>query len=148
VNPLELPGLQRVQGMIDGSLPRAPITSTMPMRVVAAERGRVTFVARADARHLNPMGGVHGGFMAAVLDSATGTAVQTLLEPGASYSTVDLHVQMLRPVPTDRDLTAEGRVLHASRNVAAAEAELRDAEGALLARATATCVIHRPRPAG
>jgi uncharacterized protein (TIGR00369 family) len=71
-----------------------------------------------------------------------------MLEAGASYSTVDLHVQMLKPVLTDRDLTAEGRVLHASRNVAAAEAELRDAEGTLLAHATATCVIHRPRPAG
>ncbi|HEX5012174.1 MAG TPA: PaaI family thioesterase [Planctomycetota bacterium] len=148
MNPLELPGLERVQRMIDGRLPPAPITDALPMRVLAAERGRVTFTARADARHLNPMGGVHGGFMAAVLDSATGTAVQTTLEPGASYSTVDLHVQMLKPVPTDRDLSAEGRVLHSSRNVAAAEADLRDADGALLARATATCVIHRPRPAG
>ena len=148
MNPLELTGLERVQGLIDGTLPQPSMTETIPMRVVAAEPGRVTFEARADDRHLNPMGGVHGGFMAAVLDSATGCAVQTMLEAGATYSTVDLHVKLLKAVPTGRELTSEGRILHVSRNVATAEADLRDADGALLAHATATCVIHRPRPAG
>jgi uncharacterized protein (TIGR00369 family) len=145
VNPLELTGLQRVQGLIDGTLPRPSMTDTIPMRVVAAERGLVTFKARADSRHLNPMGGVHGGFMAAVLDSATGCAVQTLLDPGVTYSTVDLHVRLLRAVPTDRELTAEGRVLHVSRNLGTAEASLRDDEGTLFAHATAACAILRAR---
>jgi uncharacterized protein (TIGR00369 family) len=145
MNPLELPGLQRVQGLIDGTLPQPSMTQTLPMRAVAAAKGRVTFKARADARHLNPMGTVHGGFAATVLDSATGCAVQTMLEAGSGYSTVDLHVKLIKPVPVDRELTAEAHVLHASRNIGTAVAELRDEDGTLLAHGTATCVIHRPR---
>lgn len=143
--PAGLTGLQLVQGLIDGSVPRPSMTETLPMRAVAASRGAATFKARADARHLNPMGTVHGGFAATVLDSATGCAVHTTLQAGESYGTVDLHVKLLRPLPADRELTAEARVLHVSRNLAMSEGFLRDEDGTLLAHATATCAIFRPR---
>jgi uncharacterized protein (TIGR00369 family) len=145
VNPLELSGLQRMQGMIDGTLPRPSMVQTLPMRPVAVEPGRCTFTARADARHLNPMGSVHGGFAATLLDSATGCAIMSVLEAGASYGTVDLHLKFLRPVPQDVELTAEARVLQVTRNVGFAEGELRGPDGTLLAHATATCAIFRPR---
>ena len=145
MNPLELTGLQRVQGLMDGSLPQPSMTQTLPMHVVAAAPGKVTFRARADARHMNPMGGVHGGFAATVLDSATGCAVLTMLAAGVSYGTVDLHVKLLRPLPPDRELTAEARALQVTRNIGFAEADLRDEQGTLLAHATATCAIFRPR---
>ncbi len=91
------------------------------MRATEAARGHVTFTVRADARHLNPLGGVHGGFAATVLDSVTGCAVHTMLDVGVGYGTVDLNVKMLKAIPLDRDLTAEGRVIHLSRSIGVSE---------------------------
>jgi uncharacterized protein (TIGR00369 family) len=147
VNPLELSGLERMRGMIDGTLPRPSMVQTLPMRPVAVEHGRCTFTARADARHLNPMGAVHGGFAATLLDSATGCSIMSVLEAGASYGTVDLHLKFLRPVPPEVELTAQAWVLQVTRNVGFAEGELRGPDGTLLAHATATCAIFRPRAA-
>lgn len=144
MNPAELTGLELLQAAIDGKLPRASIAQTMGMGRMEVEKGRALAHARADERHLNPLGGVHGGFAATVLDSVTGCAVHTLLEAGESYGTVDLGVKMLRPVPVNTDLTAEARVIHISRTIGVAEGTLRDAAGNLLASASATCVIRRP----
>ncbi len=142
--PLEtMSGLEIMQAMIAGALPQASIAAAIPMRGVAAEYGRVVFEATADDRHLNPLGGVHGGFAATVLDSVTGCAVHTMLEPGASYATVDLNVKMLRPIPTNTPLTGEGRVIHLSKSIGVAEGALRDQAGKLYAHATATCLIIR-----
>ena len=101
------------------------------------------FAVWADARHLTPLGGVHGGFAATVLDSVTGCAVHTMLEAGVGYGTVDLNVKMLRAVPVDRDLTAEARVIHMSRSLGVSEGSIRDDAGVLFAHATATCAILR-----
>ena len=75
------------------------------------------------------MGGVHGGFAATVLDSVTGCAVHSMLEAGISYGTVGLQVKMLRPVPCDQDLVAEGRAIHLSRNIATSESTLKTHDG-------------------
>lgn len=99
------------------------------------------------SHHLNPLGGVHGGFAATVLDSVTGCAVHSMLEAGISYGTVDLQVKMLRPVPRDQDLVAEGRAIHFSTNIATSEGTLKTKDGELLATATATatatCFVKR-----
>jgi uncharacterized protein (TIGR00369 family) len=145
VDPAGLSGLELIQAMVDGRVPHPTMADTVPMRAVEAGPGRVVFRVRADGRHLNPLGGVHGGFTATVLDSVTGCAVHTALDAGVGYGTVDLNVKMLRPIPADRDLTAEGRVIHLSRSLGVAEGSLRDGDGALLAHATATCAILRPR---
>ena len=145
MNPLEMSGLELIQAAADGKLPMATMAETVPMRIVEVSRGRVRFSVRADRRHLNPLGGVHGGFAATVLDSVTGCAVHTTLEAGVGYGTVDLNVKMLRAVPLDIELVAEGSVIHVSRSLGVAEGSLRDAAGTLLAHATCTCaIIRRP----
>ena len=143
MTPLEMSGLELIQAAADGKLPMATMAETVPMRIVEVSRGRVRFSVRADGRHLNPLGGVHGGFAATVLDSVTGCAVHTTLEAGVGYGTVDLNVKMLRAVPLDIELVAEGSVIHVSRSLGVAEGSLRDAAGTLLAHATCTCAIIR-----
>ena len=136
-------GLEIFEAMRDGKLPHPTMADTIPMRVTEARPGYVKFHARADRRHVNPLGGVHGGFAATVLDSVTGCAVHTLLEAGVGIGTIDLNVKMLKAVPLEQDLTAEGKVINISRSLGVSEASLRDAEGTLLAHATATCAILR-----
>ena len=138
-------GLELMQAMLDGTIPAPSIASTIPMQGVAVESGKVVFRARADARHLNPLGAVHGGFAATVMDTVTGCAVHTLLGAGEGYSTIDLNVKMMRPVPRDVDLVADGNVINISRSLAVSEGTLKDAEGKLYAHATATCMLMRGR---
>ena len=136
-------GLELIQAMIRGEIPRPSMATTMSMRLVEADLGRVMFHATATDRHLNPLGMVHGGFLATVMDSATGAAVHTMLEPGDSYGTIDLNVKMLRPVAVGEPLFAEGKVLNVSRSLGVSEATLKNAEGKLFATATASCMIKR-----
>jgi uncharacterized protein (TIGR00369 family) len=143
VNPSEMSGLELVQAMVEGKLAHPSMADTIPMRATEAARGHVKFTVRADKRHLNPLGGVHGGFAATVLDSVTGCAVHTVLDVGVGYGTVDLNVKMLKSIPLDRELMAEGRVIHLSRTIGVSEGSLRDEEGTLFAHATATCAIIR-----
>ncbi|VDC50510.1 PaaI family thioesterase [Brevundimonas mediterranea] len=149
-NPQHAPTLDTVSGMeflragFEGRLPLSSIFETMGMSILELADGHVVFGARADERHLNPMGGVHGGFAATVLDSVTGYAVHTRLEAAVRYATIDLAVKMLRPVPQDVKLIAEARVTHISRSLGVAEGTLRDSDGNLLASGSATCLIRRP----
>ncbi|WP_230674995.1 PaaI family thioesterase, partial [Ralstonia solanacearum] len=144
MHPSQLSGLQLLQAMACGELPRATISDLIPMTMESIDTGAVRFATRADKRHLNPLGGVHGGFAATVLDSVTGCAVHSMLEAGVGYSTVDLNVKMVKAVPVDTPLVAEGRVLHVSRTIGVSEGALKTQDGTLLAHATATCVIRRP----
>jgi uncharacterized protein (TIGR00369 family) len=141
----DMSGLELIQAMCDGTLPHPNICDTIPMRISDVSPGFVKFRVRADSRHMNPLGGVHGGFAATVLDSATGCAVHTMLEPGVGFGTIDLNVKMLRPVPMDQDLIAEGAVIHISKTLGVSAASLKDAEGRMLAHATCTCAIFRPK---
>ena len=136
-------GLDLMRAVVAGQVSPSPMAKTMPMTFVVADPGHIRIIARADARHLNPMGGVHGGFAATVLDSVTGCAVHSVLEAGVSYGTIALQVKMLRPVPQDQDLIAEGSAVHVSRNLATAEGTLKTTDGRLLATATATCFLKR-----
>jgi len=121
--------------------PKLGISSVIPMKIQKVEMGRVTFSARADKRHTNPMGGVHGGFAATVLDSVTGCAVHTMLDAGVGYGTIDLNVKMLRPIPMDKTLIAEGKVLNMSKRLGVSEGVIKDEAGKIYALATATCMI-------
>ncbi|HKP64732.1 MAG TPA: PaaI family thioesterase [Polyangiales bacterium] len=143
MNIAEMTGLELIQALVAGTLPPPSIMETMSMRFGEVKKGCVRFLARADQRHLNPMGGVHGGFAATVLDSVTGCAVHTMLDPGFGYGTVDLNIKMLRPVPRDVELVADSNVLHLSRTLGVSDGTLKTADGKLLAHATATCYIFR-----
>jgi|LNFM01.1.fsa_nt_gb uncharacterized protein (TIGR00369 family) len=141
--PLEMTGLEYFQAMVSGEQPHAEMAKLIPMRFVAAEQGYIRVTARADARHTNPYGPVHGGFAATVLDSAGACAVQAALEAGVGSTTIDLHVKYLRPLPQDTLLIAEARVTNLSRRLGIAEATLKDEAGKLYATASVTCMILR-----
>ena len=138
-----LSGIEILQRVMDGRIPPPSMAATMQMTLVRVEKGLVVFQARAGDKHLNPMGGVHGGFAATVLDSATGCAVHSMLGPGDSYGTVDLNVKMLKPVPVGVVLHAEARVIHCSKRLGVADALLKDEQGCVYAHGTASCLISR-----
>lgn len=144
MNPATLSGLELLEAAARADPPPAAMGQTMGMRLMAVSEGHVLFHAVADERHLNPLGAVHGGFAATLLDSATGCAVHTMLGAGVGYGTVDLAVKMLRPVPRGQTLVAEARVVHVSRTIGVAEGSLKTQDGKLLATGYATCVIQRP----
>ena len=143
-HPKEMTGLEFLQAIVAGHIPRASISETIPMDLFEISNGQASFKVKADQRHLNPLGGVHGGFAATVLDSATGCAVHTTLEAGVGYGTIDLNVKMCRPVPKDTELLAIGSVINSSKNLVISEGKLVDEDGKLYAHATATCMIIRP----
>jgi uncharacterized protein (TIGR00369 family) len=113
------------------------------MKGVEVDSGCIKFSAKADKRHTNPLGGVHGGFAATVLDSVTGCAVHTMLEAGVGYGTLDLNIKMLKAIPIEKELVVEGKVIHLSKKIGVSEGTLKDVEGNLYAHATATCMIYR-----
>jgi uncharacterized protein (TIGR00369 family) len=137
-----------MQAVVDKKIPMPAMAETVPMQCIGAASGTVTFSARADSRHLNRANNVHGGFTATVMDSVTSCALRTVLEAGAGFVTIELNVKLLRPVPRDRDLRAEGKLINASRRLGTAEARLFDDQGKLCAHATATFVLSRPTTAG
>ena len=137
-------GLELLSAMVDGGLPPPSISETIPMKMDVIEKGNVKFIVKADSRHLNPVGGVHGGFAATVLDSVTGCAVHSTLDAGVGFGTVDLNIKMMRPIPINTQLFAVGRVINISRNLAVSEGDIKDAEGKIYAHATCTCSIIRP----
>ncbi len=140
----ELTGLEHLQAIIGGDIAPPSIFDTMGMFDLTATQGAVTLGCQATEKHCNPMGGVHGGFAATVLDSVTGCAVHSMLEAGVSYGTVDLAVKMMRPVPINTPLIAEAKVTHVSRSLGISEGTIRTLDGKLLASGTATCFIKRP----
>ena len=143
MNPKEMTGLQLLQAMCAGKVPAASISETMPMQPYEVTEGSIRFKVKADNRHLNPLGGVHGGFAATVLDSVTGCAVHSMLEAGVGYGTIDLHIKMCRPIPKDQQLLAVGTVINISKNLGISEGKIIDEDGKLYAHATATCMIIR-----
>jgi uncharacterized protein (TIGR00369 family) len=135
-------GLALLQAMRDGDLPAPPILSTVGFELEEVEEGRVVFALEPGEHHYNPIGSVHGGVYATVLDSATGCAVHSVLPAGVGYTSLDLNVKFLRgmTVETGRAV-CEGRVVQRGRRTALAEATLNDARGRLLATATSTCLL-------
>jgi uncharacterized protein (TIGR00369 family) len=129
-----------VESMRDGG--RVGIGALLGMTADTVEEGTVSFSLSTKADFANPLGIVHGGIAATMLDSAMGCAVHTTLGDGEGYSTVDLHVHYTRPIPLDLgEIRATGTVVHRGRRIATAEGKVHDADGRLLAHATTTCLI-------
>lgn len=139
----EMTGLQLLEAMCTGQVPAPSISETIPMLPYHVALGSIHFKAKADQRHLNPLGGVHGGFAATVLDSVTGCAIHTMLEAGVGYGTIDLNIKMCRPIPKEKELIAIGTVINMSKNLGISEGKIVDEDGKLYAHATATCMIIR-----
>jgi uncharacterized protein (TIGR00369 family) len=142
-----LSGLEAMQAMLRGELPYAPIAKTLDFQLVEVGEGRALFQGRPGPAHLNPMGGIHGGWYATLLDSALGCAVHTLMPPGRAYTTAELGVNLVKAIGRDvQRVRAEGKVLHCGRQLATAEARLYGPDGTLYAHATTTCLVFELKP--
>lgn len=135
-------GLEVMQAMQNGEVPHATIGATLNFMPLEIERGRALFQGQPGPEHLNPMGTVHGGWFATVLDSALGCAVHSMLPAGRGYTTAELSVNIVKALtPKAGPVRAEGKVLHCGRQLATAEARLFGADGTLYAHATTTCLV-------
>lgn len=138
----ELAGIDFLRKMLDGELPGPPIASTLGFTLTEVSTGHAVFTAETGEHQYNPIGMVHGGVIATLLDSAAGCAVHTTLDAGIGYTSLDLSIKYLRPVKADSGpLRATGTVISRGRRTALATAELRDAADRLLAHATSSCMI-------
>ena len=135
-------GLQAMQAMLAGEMPFAAIGRTLDFCVVDISEGRAVFQGKPGPQHFNPMGTVHGGWFATLLDSALGCAVHTLMPEGRAYTTAELSVNIVRALTPDvQRVRAEGKVVHCGRQLATAEARLVGPDGKLYAHATTTCLV-------
>lgn len=135
-------GMDFLRAMIDGRVPHPPISATLGFVLHEADEGRAVFLMTPGEEHYNPIGGVHGGVYATLLDSAAGCAVHSTLPLGMTYTSLDLFTRFLRPVTVDTGpIRAVGTVRDRARRTALAEAKLLDSDDRLLAHATSTCLL-------
>ena len=135
-------GLTFLKGIIGGTFPHPPMSELLGFHLVEIEKGRAVFEGLPEYRHYNPIGTVHGGFAATLLDSAMGCAVFSTMAKGEGWTTLELKMNLVRPLTKDTGLVrAEGRLLHRGRTVATSEADLKDSAGKLYAHATTTCMV-------
>ena len=135
-------GLDFVRAMIDGELPPPPIARTIDFTIAEADKGHVVVTSRVHEWQYNPIGTVHGGVYATLLDSAAGLALQTTLPPGTKWTTLDLTVKFLRGMsPASGTVRTIGTIAHQGRRTALAEARMYDEQDRLLATATSSLMI-------
>jgi uncharacterized protein (TIGR00369 family) len=137
-----LSGLEILRRMIAGELPPPPFAITMDIEGAEADEGRVVFVGRPREAFLNPLGTIHGGWIATILDSAMACAVHSTLEAGRMYTTTSMTVNYVRPLGPSADaVRCEGTVTYRGARLATAEGKLFDARGRLIAHGSETCMI-------
>jgi uncharacterized protein (TIGR00369 family) len=135
-------GLAFLTGMLNRTYPAPPFTQTTGIWLVEAESGRVVFEAVPSTAFYNPLGTVHGGWISALLDSAMGCAVHSMLPSGQLYTTVDMSISFVRPVlESTGKLRCEGKIIHAGSRVATADGRLWDSAGRLVAHGSETCLV-------
>ena len=137
-----MPGIDFVRAIFAGKLPAPPIMQTIEPFDHSAEPGVVTFHSIPGFRHYNPIGSVHGSYAAALLDSAMGLAVHSMLPVGIGYTTLEFKISFIKGMTKDTGpVRSEGRTLNVGRRTATAEARITDSKGRLLAHATTTCLV-------
>ncbi len=143
-----LTGLQQMQKLLEGEFPAAPISETMDFVLMHVEFGRAIFQGKPSAKLLNPLGTVHGGWYATLLDSAVGCAVHTAMPVGRAYTTLELKLNIVRSLSLKVPLVrAEGYTVHVGKQVATAEGRLMGHDGTLYAHASTTCLVFEVPPA-
>ena len=137
-----MPGIDFVRAIFDGKLPAPPIMQNIEPFDSTAEPGFVVMHSIPGFRHYNPIGSVHGGYAATLLDSAMGLAIHSMLPVGTGYTTLEFKVSFIKGMTKDSGLVrTEGRTLNVGRRAATAEARVTDSRGRLLAHATTTCLV-------
>ena len=140
-------GLQIMQAMLDGLIPYPMMADTLGFALVDVAPGKAVFQGTPQLRHYNPLGSVHGGWYATLLDSAVGCAVHTALPVGSGYTTAELSINIVRAANRESGpLRAIGTVIHAGRQLATAEGRLVGPDGKLYAHATTTCIVFATKP--
>lgn len=135
-------GLQVMQGLLAGELPYAHMAKTLDFMLIEVGPGLAIFQGTPGVQHLNPLGTVHGGWFASLLDSALGCAVHTMMPPGRGYTTADLSVKLVKAItPKVQRVRAIAKVLHCGRQLATAEAQLVGPDGTLFAHASTACLV-------
>ena len=135
-------GIDFLRAMFEGKFPAPPIMQNIEPFDYSVEPGVVSFSSVPGFRHYNPIGSVHGGYAATLLDSAMGLAVHSMLPVGSGYTTLEFKVSFIRGMTQDTGVVrSEGRTLNVGRRAATAEARITDAKGRLLAHATTTCLV-------
>ena len=135
-------GIETMHAMLRGELPFPPIAKTLDFQLMEVSEGRALFQGTPGPSHLNPMGGIHGGWYATLLDSALGCAVHTMMPVGRGYTTAELGVNLVKAIGKNVSrVRAEGKVIHCGRQLATAEARLFGPDGTLYAHATTTCLV-------
>ena len=138
-------GIEVLRAMQAGELPAPPVVATLGFELEEVEEGRVVFAVQPAEYHYNPIGSVHGGVYATLLDSATGCAVHSKLPAGVGYTSLDLTVKFLRPITVDTGrVRCTGTVTHLGSRTALAEARLVDDADRLLATAISSILLIRP----
>jgi uncharacterized protein (TIGR00369 family) len=140
-----LSGLEFLQKMLAGELPPPPMGVLMNFKITEINVGRAVFEVEPAEFHYNPIGMIHGGLAATLLDSVMGCAVQTMLPAGTGYTTLEIKVNYLRPMTTETGLVrGEATIVHSGGRTAVAEGRVVDQNGKIYARATTTCLIFQP----
>jgi uncharacterized protein (TIGR00369 family) len=135
-------GLEILRAMGTGEIPPPPMMHTLGMAGIEVDGGKVVFRLEPQEFHYNPLGTMHGGVLATLLDSAAGCAVHTTLPAGTAYTSLDLTVKYLRPVTVrSGTLRCEGTVLSRGSRTALAQAQVFDERDRLVAHATSSCLI-------
>jgi uncharacterized protein (TIGR00369 family) len=138
----QLSGLEFLQAIVSGRLPRAPISALMGFDIEEVEKGRAVFRGTSGEHLCNPAGAVHGGFAMTLIDSAAGCAVHSTLPIGTVYATLETKVNLVRPILIDTGrLACEGTLIHRGSRIATAEARIVGEDGRLYAHGTSTCSI-------
>jgi uncharacterized protein (TIGR00369 family) len=137
-----LDGLDLMKGILEGRFPAPPIAGTIGFDIAEVEAGRVVFTYEPVAAHYNPLGSIHGGIAATLLDSVMGCSVHTMLKAGTGYTTIEIKINYVRAMmPKTGEVRAEGKLIHLGARIATAEGRLIDPSGKLLAHGTTTCLI-------
>jgi len=135
-------GREILEAMVSGALPYPPMNDTLNLALMEVGNGRAVFQGIPQLQHYNPLGSVHGGWFASLLDSALGCAIQTTLPVGRSYTTAELSIKIVRSATHKTGpLRATGRLVHGGERLATADARIEDAHGKLYAHATTTCLV-------
>jgi uncharacterized protein (TIGR00369 family) len=135
-------GLDFLRGIVEGTLPAPPITETLGFTLAEVAPGFALFTMMPAFKHYNPIGSVHGGVAATLLDSCMSCAIQTNFAVGTGYTTLEIKINFVRAITQDTGpVRAEGRSLYVGRRSATAEGKIVDAKGTLLAHGTTTCLV-------
>jgi uncharacterized protein (TIGR00369 family) len=140
-----LSGMEYLQKIVSGELPPPPLGALMNFRIAELSEGHAVFVVEPDEYHYNPIGVVHGGVAATLLDSAMGCAVHSTLPAGVGYTTLEIKVNYIRPMTAETgEVRCEANTIHVGDRTATAEGKILDQNGKLYAHGTTTCILFRP----